>query len=224
MDVKAFIQKHRPLLDIFSGSHEHDTTDGVWRDLLAFPAPLTRLPPVDLQVTVAPFCDQLGEPPAALPEPLKSCSSSCDTQPYMHAWPMRVLARMCGAEQVVSRQSKLSAACACSAQQCSHAPLSEAGAPCDGAPGEAGAAAASYTAGSECRVLPAAHCEAPDRKPERRSAGGLCQWRAPGKWLDCLTCACRSESALIPVLDPLEQQILSSLPGNAVHRSRMCAA
>ncbi|CAL5220036.1 g1983 [Coccomyxa viridis] len=59
MDVKAFIQKHKPLLDIFAGSHDHDTTDGVWRDLLAFPAPLTRLPPVDLQVAVAPFCDQL---------------------------------------------------------------------------------------------------------------------------------------------------------------------
>ncbi len=62
MDVKALIQKHKPLLDIFAGSHEHDTTDGVWRDVLAFPAPLTRLPPVDLQVAVAPFCDQLGTP------------------------------------------------------------------------------------------------------------------------------------------------------------------
>ncbi len=70
MDVKAFIQKHKPLLDIFAGSHDHDTTDGVWRDLLAFPAPLTRLPPVDLQVAVAPFCDQLGMLSAACPVPL----------------------------------------------------------------------------------------------------------------------------------------------------------
>lgn len=60
MDVKAFIQKQRPLLDILAGSHEHDSTDGVWRDLLAFPTPLTGLPPVDLQVAVGPFCDQLG--------------------------------------------------------------------------------------------------------------------------------------------------------------------
>ena len=67
MDVKALIQKHRPLLDIFSGGHAHDTTDGVWRDLLAFPTPLTRLPPTDLQGTMAPFCEQLGVPSAIRP-------------------------------------------------------------------------------------------------------------------------------------------------------------
>ncbi len=66
MDVRAFIQKHRPLLDIFAGSHAHDTTDGIWRDLLAFPTPLTRLPPVDLQVAMGPFCEKLGVSSALL--------------------------------------------------------------------------------------------------------------------------------------------------------------
>ena len=66
MDVKALIQKQRPLLDILAGSHEHDSTDGVWRDLLAFPMPLTALPPVDLQDAVGPFCEQLGVPLAVL--------------------------------------------------------------------------------------------------------------------------------------------------------------
>lgn len=60
MDVKALIHKHKPLLDIFVGTHAHDKSDGVWADLVTFPTPLTRLPPMDLQASVTPFCDQLG--------------------------------------------------------------------------------------------------------------------------------------------------------------------
>ena len=60
MDAKAFVQQHKPLLDIFSGSHAHDTTDGVWRDFLTFETPLTQLAPVDLQLSLTPFCDSLG--------------------------------------------------------------------------------------------------------------------------------------------------------------------
>ena len=73
MDVKAFINKHKPLLDIFSGSHAHDTTDGIWADLIAFPAPLTRLAPVDLQVCVTPFCEQLGMSFSLLAPEISSC-------------------------------------------------------------------------------------------------------------------------------------------------------
>jgi len=83
MDVQAFIQKHKPLLDIFAGSHAHDTTDGVWRDLLSFSAPLTRLPPVDLQICVAPFCEQLGMP-VCLSSSLLSFSFWGLLQPAMH--------------------------------------------------------------------------------------------------------------------------------------------
>ena len=60
MDVKALIHKHKPLLDIFVGTHAHDKSDGVWADLVTFPTPLTRLPPMDLQASVTTFCDQLG--------------------------------------------------------------------------------------------------------------------------------------------------------------------
>ncbi len=70
MDVKALIHKHKPLLDIFVGTHAHDKSDGVWADLVTFPTPLTRLAPADLQASVTPFCDQLGA--LACPFPLST--------------------------------------------------------------------------------------------------------------------------------------------------------
>ena len=188
MDAKAFVHKHKPLLDIFSGSHAHDTTDGVWRDLLAFQTPLTQLPPVDLQLSLTPFCDLLGRMQMVVDE-----SAGLDAFLRTVAGCLRPN-KLVGMQVLGGLPCQVSGLLTMSAmrsrEQCSHPPLPGAGAPHNGAAAEAGEAAAALAAGGERSVLLAHHCEALDGEPERCSAGDLRQWSAPGQWLSTRACRC----------------------------------
>ena len=51
---------HDRLLVQFSGTDPVDVSDTFWARLLQFPVPLTRLPPAEVEATMAFHCEQLG--------------------------------------------------------------------------------------------------------------------------------------------------------------------
>lgn len=51
---------HDRLLAEFSGSAAIDISDPFWAQLLRFPAPLTQLPPADVEAATVSHCEELG--------------------------------------------------------------------------------------------------------------------------------------------------------------------
>ena len=51
---------HDKLLADFSGTAAIDISDPFWSKLLQFPAPLTQLPPADVEAALTYHCEELG--------------------------------------------------------------------------------------------------------------------------------------------------------------------
>lgn len=58
---QTVLQDHVELLSDFSSGHVIDQDDRFWRELLAFPASLSSLPPSQVEHRVSDCCGSLGE-------------------------------------------------------------------------------------------------------------------------------------------------------------------
>ena len=59
-NVAACIAQHDALLSEFAGTRRHEVGETFWSELLTFPVPLTRLPPIELEAATTPYCERIG--------------------------------------------------------------------------------------------------------------------------------------------------------------------